>query len=165
MSNFFSRFFKKKTTKPKPKQRPVRTYTDTSSLAGIERASRTSKPTFLGDLQMGLGLKKKDTSYKIRTIQTIERNKKKKKKEEEKRKQDSEQRAADRDRAKADGKSQKAKEAAKEPEKTDEELYAQMKAFELQERRDIGRRARRKYERRVGAETAKRRKKIQLLLL
>ena len=87
MSNFFSRFFKKKTTKPKPKPRPrslTRTYTDTSSLAGIERASRTSKPTFFGDLAMGLGFKKKDTSFKIRTLQTIERNKKKKKKKQQK---------------------------------------------------------------------------------
>lgn len=155
MSNFFSRFFKKKTTKPK--LRPTRTYTDTSSLAGIERASRTSKPTFFGDLAMGLGFKKKDTSYKIRTLQTIERNKRKKKKEEELRKS----RKGDK-RKRVDTKTATAPEPKK---KTDEELYAEMMARELEERRKAGQEARRKYERRVGEEVAARRKKVQLLLL
>lgn len=158
MSNFFRDFFKKKSKKPKP--RPTRTYTDTSSLAGIEKASRTSKPTFLGDLQMGLGLKKKDTSYKIRTLQTIERNKKKKKKEEEKRKSE----ASDRDdKRKKTGSRTTAAPPPKK--KTDEELYAEMMARELEERRKAGQEARGKYERRVGAEVAARRKKVQLLLL
>ena len=159
MSNFFSRFFKKKTTKPKPKLRPTRTYTDTSSLAGIERASRTSKPTFFGDLAMGLGLKKKDTSYKIRTLQTIERNKRKKKKEEELRK------SGIGDKGKKSGSRKTASAPPPPKKKTDEELYAEMLARELEARRKVGQEARRKYERRVGEEVAARRKKVQLLLL
>ena len=59
-------FFKKKSPAP------AKSYTDTSSLAGVERASRTKKPSLLSDLAMGFGLKEKDASYKIRTQQNIQ---------------------------------------------------------------------------------------------
>lgn len=163
MSNFFQRFFKKKPTQTKPKQRPVRTYTDTSSLAGIEKASRTSKPTFFGDLAMGLGFKEKDTSFKIRTLKTIERNKKKKEKEAAERKAKGSDRDKDRKATTSGGGGTSVAPPPKP--KTQEELYAEMLARELEARRKAGQEARRKYERRVGEEVAARRKKVQLLLL
>lgn len=165
MSNFFSRFFKKKTTTPKkPKLRPPRTYTDTSSLAGIERASRTSKPSFFGDLAMGLGFKKKDTSFKIRTLQTIERNKKKKEKEAKERKAKQSDRDDERKRNTSGGGGTSVV-APPPPQKTQEQLYQEMLARELEARRKAGQEARKKYERRVGEEVAATRRKVQLLLL
>jgi len=151
-------FFKPK----KKKETSTKSYTDTSSLAGVEKASRTSKPSLLGDLMMGFGLKEKDASYKIRTAETIRRNKEESEKKEKRRKSESDDRSQKR--AESKGTTTKTTKA-KPKQKTEEELYAEMKARELAKRRIAGKAKRKEYEQAVGKKVAARKEKMRLIML
>lgn len=152
-------FFKKKSPAPK------KSYTDTSSLAGVERASRTKKPSLLSDLAMGFGLKEKDASYKIRTQQNIQRQREEAKKQAEKQKQDHQQRDDDRKRAATTAGGGTAAAPPKPREMTEDEKYAEYMKRKLAERRKAGKVKRKEYEVAVGKKVAARRKKVQLLLM
>ena len=152
-------FFKKKSPAPK------KSYTDTSSLAGVERASRTKKPSLLSDLAMGFGLKEKDASYKIRTQQNIQRQREEAKKQAEQQKQDHQQRDDDRKRAATTAGGGTAAAPPKPREMTEDEKYAEYMKRKLAERRKAGKVKRKEYEVAVGKKVAARRKKVQLLLM
>lgn len=143
---------------------PKKSYTDTSSLAGVAKASQTKKPSLLSDMAMGFGLKEKDASYKIRTAQNIQRQKDEAKKSAARKDNDRQQRDDDRKAAAAGGGG-----GAAEPEKpremTEDEKYAEYMKRKLAERRKVGQKARKEYEVAVGKKVAARRKKVQLLLL
>ena len=146
---------------------PQKSYTDTSSLAGVEKASRTKKPSLLSDLAMGFGLKEKDASYKIRTQQNIQRQREEAKKQAERQKQDHQQRDDDRKRAATTGGGGGGTAAAppKPREMTEDEKYAEYMKRKLAERRKAGKVKRKEYEVAVGKKVAARRKKVQLLLM
>lgn len=145
---------------------PQKSYTDTSSLAGVEKASRTKKPSLLSDLAMGFGLKEKDASYKIRTQQNIQRQREEAKKQAERQKQDHQQRDDDRKQAATTGGGGGGTAAAPAPrEMTEDEKYAEYMKRKLAERRKAGKTKRKEYEVAVGKKVAARRKKVQLLLM
>lgn len=126
----------------------------------VSSLTAKKKPSLLGDLAMGFGLKEKDTSYKIRTAQTIQRNKEQAKKEAERKKQDSD------DRKPAATTSGGGTAAPPKPrEMTEDEKYAEYMKRKLAERRKVGQKARKEYEVAVGKKVAARRKKVQLLLM
>lgn len=153
-------FFKKKSPAPQ------KSYTDTSSLAGVAKASQTKKPSLLSDLAMGFGLKEKDASYKIRTQQNIQRQREEAKKQAERKKQDHQQRTDDKKRAAATtGGGATAAAPPKPREMTEDEKYAEYMKRKLEERRKAGKVKRKEYEVAVGKKVAARRKKIQLLLM
>lgn len=154
-------FFKKKSPAPK------KSYTDTSSLAGVERASRTKKPSLLSDLAMGFGLKEKDASYKIRTQQNIQRQREEAKKQAEKKRLEHDDRDVERKNkaaaATAGGGGTAAAPAPREM--TEDEKYKEYMKRKLEERRKAGKVKRKEYEVAVGKKVAARRKKVQLLLM
>jgi hypothetical protein len=145
---------------------PSKSYTDTSSLAGVEKASRTKKPSLLSDLAMGFGLKEKDASYKIRTQQNIQRQREEAKKQAERKKQDHQQKSDDKKRAATTtGGGGTAAAPPKPREMTEDEKYAEYMKRKLAERRKAGKVKRKEYEVAVGKKVAARRKKVQLLLM
>lgn len=148
-------FFKKKSPAPQ------KSYTDTSSLSGVAKASQTKKPSLLSDLAMGFGLKEKDASYKIRTAQTIQRNKEAAKKEAERQKQKSDDRKPTAKTTSGGGTAA----PPKPREMTEDEKYAEYMKRKLAERRKVGQKKRKGYEIAVGKKVAARRKKVQLLLM
>lgn len=145
---------------------PSKSYTDTSSLAGVERASRTKKPSLLSDLAMGFGLKEKDASYKIRTQQNIQRQREEAKKQAEKKRLEHDDRDVKRKNKAAATTGGGGTAAAPAPrEMTEDEKYAEYMKRKLEERRKAGKVKRKEYEVAVGKKVAARRKKVQLLLM